>query len=534
MSDLSGIPLHSASDPFHSLNNDILLHIFTLNGDMFLDTYALHTTRISSQVCRQWRDLMLNAPFLWARLIDLDRIYNAWNREWRNELLLRSGAAPLWIRAEFNPYVKISQVASPTDRYDNIEHFLLKVLSGNWHRIQKLIINSECWSFPRNLDILCSPAPQLEEIEIKVEEPTIHPYDLRLYDIEFPVFANFAPFLRRLTLRNHVVNHRAPWLNQLYFLNIDAMHNVRDALQVLSAAHNLRELRIISLSTSLGRKETCTPLTNVSLPHLKLLEYYGGVEEGAELLDQIETPLDCSLAIRAWFSLDEEAAAFFALVNVFARQIQGHVRSRKIDSICVKYLPNSITIELETTFPVKYYFHLHILRLPDTPVYDTIMNSIAFPEFSCATIIRFVAVGPLHPCFGSFLNFLTSVHTIFTESGTLQLIMDLQGNMISTNNPRILLPTLSIIDLHTVDPVLDDFSVDAPTAAFILSRLRDGHPIATLNLTVEDMAPFNAPPNLDALAEVDGLKVTYKLSQARGIFEYICGSGDPARLIDTV
>lgn len=512
----------------------MLLYIFTLNANMFVDTDALNTTRIASQVCHEWRDLMLNTPFLWARLVDLDCIHGEWNREWRHELMLRSGAAPLWVKADSYPCTKRSWSVPPAEAYKEISQFLFEVLSGNWHRIQKLYINGDCWPFPRNLDLLCSPAPQLEEINIGVEKPSIFPYDRGIYDIEHPIFDNYAPALRKVHMKDHVIDYRAPWLKQLYFLDINDKYSARDALQVLSATHNLRELRIEFMSRKL---EASTPLLLVSLPHLKLVEYVGLLQEGAELLENIEITFDCSLAIHIpWFEIGTEPTAFFPLVNVFARQIQLHLRSRTIDSICVRYLPgDSIAIELETTLPGKSYFHLSIsLSRRDTPVHVTILNSIAFPEFSCAKIIRFVAGDPLHPCFGSFLSCLTSVHTIFTESGTLQLLMDLQSNMDSTNDPIILLPALTSIDLYTVDPLLDNFSVDEETAAFILSRLRDGHPIATLNLNVEDMAPFNVPPNLDALTEVEGLKVTYKLSRARGTFEYICGSGDPARCIDMV
>ncbi len=42
--------------------------------------------------------------------------------------------------------------------------------------------------------------------------------------------------------------------------------------------------------------------------------------------------------------------------------------------------------------------------------------------------------------------------------------------------------------------------------------------------------PFKGLPNLDALKDINGLKVLYKRAQMDGIFEYTCGSADPTKL----
>ncbi len=90
----------------YSLDHDVLSRIFEFNGDMFEDYDALQITRRTSQVCRQWRNLMLNTPCLWAKLIDVDHICRRRNNEWRNELVQRSGEALLWIRVQKIPIDK--------------------------------------------------------------------------------------------------------------------------------------------------------------------------------------------------------------------------------------------------------------------------------------------------------------------------------------------------------------------------------------------------------------------------------------------
>ncbi|KJA19380.1 hypothetical protein HYPSUDRAFT_44323 [Hypholoma sublateritium FD-334 SS-4] len=49
-----------------------------------------------------------------------------------------------------------------------------------------------------------------------------------------------------------------------------------------------------------------------------------------------------------------------------------------------------------------------------------------------------------------------------------------------------------------------------------------------------DPLPLYAPPNVDALAEIEGLAVLYKLAAMEDIIEDTCGSEDLEKAIDTV
>ncbi len=188
----------------HILNQDILLYIFTLNADMFTDIMftnrgALRTTWITSHVCQKWRDLMLATPSLWARMIDMDCFSRTWIVGATEELIRRSGAAPLWIKA------------------DDAE-FLLSVIKENWHRIQKLVISDQEPDFIDGLTQLAlkSPAPCLETFDLEVDE-----YDNSedLAGIHFrALFGGHAPMLRRFYLDGFFVHHQEPCLRQLHSL----------------------------------------------------------------------------------------------------------------------------------------------------------------------------------------------------------------------------------------------------------------------------------------------------------------------------
>ena len=110
--------------------------------------------------------------------------------------------------------------------------------------------------------------------------------------------------------------------------------------------------------------------------------------------------------------------------------------------------------------------------------------------------------------------------------------MALQEGENPTEKPHILFPSLQTVDF-TILRLYDCSS--QPTdhvevaVKFVLSRIRNGYPIAVLNMT--EYWSFNPAPNLDALSEAQDLKVLYKLKGMTGIFEHICGSGEPARQI---
>ncbi len=207
--------------PIFILNRDILLDIVSMNADMFVDVDALSTTRMTSQVCRAWRNVMLATPSLWARLIDVDCIPYICSDEWLNELIRRSENAPLWIRASTFDHPRIFQN-------------FLDVIKENWHRIQKLILHG---FFPTiNLFLLpwSIPAPELETFHMTIDRRIVA--DENMTAKLPPLFGGNAPMLRSFDIKNYVVDQREPWLSGLRSLTLQNSYGVRHALGILSTA----------------------------------------------------------------------------------------------------------------------------------------------------------------------------------------------------------------------------------------------------------------------------------------------------------
>ncbi|KJA24795.1 hypothetical protein HYPSUDRAFT_465806 [Hypholoma sublateritium FD-334 SS-4] len=330
--------------PIHVLNTDILLSIFTMNADIFSDRHAIHTTRITSQVCRQWRDLMLDTPSLWARLLDMEALYYISAHEWWNELIRRSRDAPLWIRA----YSALH--ANRTDRSKHLRQLFIDIIHGNWHRIQKLYIDDHYSGFGLSLAMLCFPAPQLEDSDGFLPKKTAHAENHDQKREITPIFAGHAPMLRTSRFRGHTIaDQHAPWLRNLCSIELDCEYGLRDALAVLSAASRLQDLKAYGIVEGYVSR----PLPTVSLPHLKYFQYHGFPQPCATLLDHTIIPLGCSLTIQiVGYNIRELAQEIqrklISVFNIFTDYVERYLQANIFNAIHICYWSNcSISVGMQ-------------------------------------------------------------------------------------------------------------------------------------------------------------------------------------------
>ncbi|KJA19386.1 hypothetical protein HYPSUDRAFT_893779 [Hypholoma sublateritium FD-334 SS-4] len=505
----------------HALNDDVLSHIFEFNADMFSDCFALLTTRITSQVCPRWRALVLGMPSLWGKLIDIDKICDHRSDKWRNEIIRRSGAAPLWIRS-------IGDVSY--ERREDAQRFLRDLVATNIHRIQRLAALGPGHSYRPlylTLPIMCVPAPLLESCEASFG------FEMEDFDHDAPtapLFANHAPMLSRLYLSRCRVNPGAPWLRHLYSITIGYGCSVRRALSVLSATHSLQELKMRHIHP-LDVAET---IPTVYLSRLKSLEFEGFARIGATLLGHIVLPADCSLTIRfpQHPGVTEEKEHLLSVIKVFTQHAP-----RAFQSLTFSHIHLIYDRKHDISFVCKQkggMSGLLSIRIPlsgdsDANLLESFLKQLLTLDLTSVNALTFRANGRLNPCFGPFFGCLPSVTTLFVNLGTLSHIAHLQAKYISrmTKRPIIMFPALNVIDLSK-RPIYysrygRNFYINQVTGAFFLLRLRAGHPISRLDMA--ELSPFRSHPNLDSLAEVKGLKVLYRLEavKAPGIVEYTCG-----------
>lgn len=498
---------------------------------MFSDRGALYRTRRTSQVCRQWRNLILNATSLWARLVDTEALCHASTREWWNELIRRSGTAPLWIRASSTQF-KPMNVLRPGSSKD-IECFTFNLISNNWHRIQKLIVEGDSPHFGLTRAMLRFPAPQLEQFQAPLPKTDVGGLD-QADVITTPLFAGYAPQLLRLHAGSHVVDPKAPWLRHLLSIHIGSSYTVCDALAVLSATHSLQDVWL----TSHAVQDISTHHFVVSLKYLKLLDYLGSAQHCAALLDRVKLPPHCALSIWINFHDDYEEMAeikrtLLPVINIFTRHLNRRLQLQRFNIISLNSMPNSdIFLKVsETVFRNECLFSLSIPYNMDHG--SMILDKLALLDLTRITELRFTTTCYVNPSFGHFFNCLLSLETICIDNQSLKYLIFLQNNMPLAKDPSIFFPSLKVVnashtgDTHWLEADVEDLAV---FSTFILSRVQNGHPVTTLDMT---RTCHKIPADLDMYAEVKGLKVLYKRPLIPGIFEYTCGSDEPEKFIDS-
>lgn len=161
------------SPPIHKLPHDLLYYIFLTNThhvhrriprnfNSAPTNQGLVTTRRCSQVCQEWRRIILSSSSLWGRLLDLNLLQQS-THHWREEVLRRTGtSAPIWITMTSYPE-PIPQV---------VEDFLFKVMNEHWNRIEVLDILIEgktAIAWTTGSDVFTRPAPTLREFSVRLE-----------------------------------------------------------------------------------------------------------------------------------------------------------------------------------------------------------------------------------------------------------------------------------------------------------------------------------------------------------------------------
>ncbi len=496
------------------LNDDVLLHIFDLNTDMFNDKDTLRTARITSQVCRHWRNMMLGTPSLWAKLVDMDEISLIWNGNWRKELIRRSGDAPLWIRSE-----NTSPNNGPRGAYGkNMQKFFEEVITKNWHRIEKLVLSHKS-AFKLTRSMICSPAPLLKHIEAAVP-----PFP----DLSEPLFANQAPMLCNIYLGNNAVDHRAPWLYHLHSIRLDNSYDLPNSLAILSATRHLQELRFTNIAS--GSVDAALP--SVSLMHLQSLTYSGnGPNMWIALRDHITIPANCALSISLDNSADnsihpDQKSLILSTFENFMQHAESFVKSHTLTGIHLDYTPkNTLAWGCKAKFPVTVSLSISVPLNDDyeSSILELFLMKLSEMDFQSPTCLKITAHGDSISPFAPFFGHLASVDTLFADTLTLCRLAQWQHSINSQDAGarNVVFPLLTVVKIFDHGEVLQESCyINAMAGTFLLSRFRADLPITTLDMSL--IRPLEDLPFLQVFEQFNCSTVLYRLEGTEGVIRYKC------------
>ncbi|KAF4613064.1 hypothetical protein D9613_010811 [Agrocybe pediades] len=274
-----------------TLHRELLWMIFlqnVLTPDVYRFTdwtcSPLTTVRYCSQVCRDWRYILLQSSSIWSRVIDLEQL-NQRGQDWKKEVLSRTGQAPLWVYGQPN----ISTML-----------FFVPFLEENWGRVQRMQIfglsEMPTDTFTNSLNRLAKiswnflqkPAPSLRVIDVYLSTAVHLPNSL---------FGSYAPLLKRFAIQanNYKLNTKDSWLKNLSHVIICGNLAFEDIGGALEQMPNLVTLEICCNNVDL---DVAGPAIN--LPRMKklCLRLGSNMLNGVALLERIEPASDCCIYIQ--------------------------------------------------------------------------------------------------------------------------------------------------------------------------------------------------------------------------------------------
>ncbi|PPR01038.1 hypothetical protein CVT26_015640 [Gymnopilus dilepis] len=496
--------------PILHLNKDVLTTIFSSNADMFTDRAALTITRQTSQVCKEWRSMLLDSPTIWAKLIDFDELQRG-SEEWRREILRRSGTSSnLWIRA--NNLVEDNVDTRP------IKTFLFSILNIHWERVERLVLNLNVAKLhPSQWTVLYQPAPHLQVFEVRM-----HGIDRNASPAPRPFFNNSAPLLHTLEALDLKLVTTAPWLCGLRSLNLR-----NDAMQISDL---LKALALMPLLTTLQFEKFGRPgpavdlnLPSAILPELKEINLWVNIVEWGTILEHITPVKGCSLSLHHSIGEITDDASLQSL-------------PRFVDEYCKTHRPSYAFLDIESKcfcFELKPHgeakpgFSVSV----KLPVRSEGISPSSFSRFLVMfspSSLTYLSEMELHlsqnhltgRSFKAILAF-SGLKVLHCDERVLGYFIDIQ----QTSNV-ILFPNLTQLNLFTLDSSYFR-GLDGDLFPFLCHRRDAGYSIQILDLT---MCNPDVSPRLTFLEEMKALKLFWQMWSSDEIFSYECGSGQPEKI----
>jgi len=470
--------------PVLKLSDDVLWHIFNLNSpedESFaaIDIQAqelkmegaLVTARRTSQVCSNWRAVILSSSSVWANAFDLWSLDQDGNN-WRDEVLTRTKSHPLSI------YGNIHEGSVSTD-------FFFSVVENNWHRLRRVAVLVNGSS-----TFACDPQWRF------MERPTSS------MEIFIASFRDCGGNLSSLESRN-IFSHIAPrlhtlrWCTQssssfgtLRHLEIESCNP--SILHLLSGMTALEDVILSSgLDGVLDQDKDggeCLRiwehLPTVHLPRLKFLEINAKISTLVALICHILPPQDCTLRFGSIF-LDYPLSPWHQekLRHGFTTYYRNFLNQMTFDTLSLDiYIGGQFEVldvlsnDEETDHRFAFYLADHQSMVPWQTICDIFIQPLSVTDLS--TIKTFQLTGlkinnPPNFHFTTLLYSLVSTETLHCDPDVVKWINDFE----SRNDGCMLFPRLDTLAFSSHIPNIPAI-VD-----FISRRRKAGIPLSFIDFS---------------------------------------------------
>lgn len=506
----------------HILPDDLLLNIFSVNADMnrrilITERYftPLNMTRLSSQVCKHWRHLILGCPTLWAGILNLNDLISG-SDTWANEILSRTKEAMLNVRVVLR------------ENTQAVTSLFFKILDEEWPRIQHLVASVDAYGDYNDDRWLSLHRPTENLRSIALSFPLQPPEPLR--STTNILFSDRAPSLRSLGIYCLDFQLPAPWFSQLSTLYLEGHFEPDGLMESLSAMPLLEILDIFN--THRGHPKSRWP--TIFRPHLKALAMTGCLAASLMVLDHIMPPPGCGLDFSNCHSLIATEPDLTTISRVLPRYCEGYFK---------KYDPHAIELTLGSTqfifgnrieFVNRRHMPRFEVRIDHTYGFSSmssLFKSFLGCPFSKVSLLSLNTEEDLtsllsDPIFSAFISMLSSLdYLMATPAGLNYLLL----NQSPAENGMTLLPSLKTVRITSLDVYPE--SSAAQVTQFLLWLKSAGRSIQALIIGHQvDLTDHEF--DFSPLEQFSGLRVawTEKSHPTSLEREYICGSGTPERL----
>jgi hypothetical protein len=226
---------------------------------------------VLTQVCGHFRSAAIGCPSLWT-----DLIFS--HSSWTEEMLLRSKAAPLVVKADVSP--------RGTYLIQRVTLALEQIV-----RVRVLHIRGTRISLEKLFGHVLAPAPLLESLRLSNVPDA---YDLidsnDPFHLPRSIFDNTTSRIRHLELTNCVLSHDVPLFEWLTYLEIH--HTNISMPQILAVFNKMPSLEILILEDALSAVSEGAAILGsaesaVHFAKLSRLDLYGPVNDCAFLLSHL-------------------------------------------------------------------------------------------------------------------------------------------------------------------------------------------------------------------------------------------------------
>ncbi|TFK39219.1 hypothetical protein BDQ12DRAFT_74082 [Crucibulum laeve] len=400
------------------------------------------TVRHASQVCRYWRETLLNYPAIWGQVICL----HLGSLRWYEELLHRSKISPIDL-IEDEVIYEGQYLTSVLQHYSRIRILDLSI----WEDV--LIAN------PQLID-LCGELPLLQEFRLI---GTTHLFSFWQPTDKCVASIGIAPALYKLSQCFLQFDIRTAAIQNITHLELEQTM-LLPLSQYLTVLQNTKKLQVLSIIDSfhpLGPQHGSLP--RVSLPCLYAITLEGCLSSCVELLSHLETHPELSLSLTC------------ERVNYHLRSISS--TSNYIHNLILHWSPDNFQPFLETKsrsntlriyntgqlnpkkFPGSQGDQLLQLKLTWEPldmissqrdIVSPMLNALAIQPMENLQILAMNFASKLSPqlfkitkCFLSMCSSVQELAQVTTwGSDELMLILEQEPH-----SPRVLLPSLQKISL---------------------------------------------------------------------------------------